>query len=259
MPDDFTRALIDPLAPLPHNWPGGILGVFLLFCLPIGGGIPLGVIMARDAGLSPALTAALYCASDVVLAFTTEPMLALLRWLSRRIAFLARIGQVFGRLTGSAGLQDGGVRGPLGLILLAFSVSPTTGRAAAAAAGHGFVSGWTLAIIGDMVYFGVLMVTTLWVSSVFGDDRLTIGGVLIGTWILPLVIRRLRHKKPTQNAPTRVARTASLPASASLSATAALPLAPPSTATPAQATPAAARVTRKRPAGRRRPTRGLHR
>ena len=84
------------------------------------------------------------------------------------------------------------MRGPLGLILFSFSISPTSGRAAAAAAGHGFLSGWTLAIIGDMLFFGVLMATTLWVTSVFGDSRQLIGAVAIGAWVLPLLIRRLR-------------------------------------------------------------------
>src|SRR5262245_45186797 len=105
MPDDFTRALLDPTAPLPSMWPTGIFGVFLLFCVPTGGGIPSGVILARDAGLPPPATAALYFASDLVLAVTTEPLLALLRWLSRHIEVLARIGAVLSRLSGSAGLQ----------------------------------------------------------------------------------------------------------------------------------------------------------
>jgi hypothetical protein len=252
MPDDFIRALYDPTAPLPATWPGGVLGIFLLFCLPIGGGIPLGVIMARDAGLSPAATAGLYFLSDLVLAVTTEPMLALLRWLSKRITLLARVGQILGRLTGSAGLQEGGVRGPLGLILVAFSVSPTTGRAAAAAAGHGFFSGWALAIAGDMAYFGLLMVTTLWVSSIFGDDRFTIGAVLVATWVLPLLIRRLRRRYGgVRHAPGTPPRTANVPAPKSMLPTAAAP----------SRAPAAARVSRKGPShsGRRRSTRGLHR
>ena len=200
-PDEFLHALLDPTAPLPTSWPGGVFGIFLLFCVPIGGGIPLGVIMARDAGVSPLATAGLYFLSDLVLAFTTEPFLACLRWLSKRVTFLARAGQVFGRITGTAGLQEGGVRGPLGLILVAFTVSPTTGRAAAAAAGHGFVPGWTFAIIGDMAYFVLLMVTTLWVSSIFGDDRITIGAVLVGTWVVPLLIKRARRKRSPQPQP----------------------------------------------------------
>jgi hypothetical protein len=245
MPEDLLRALIDPTAPLPAGWPAGMLGVFMLFMLPVGGGIPFGVLMARDAGISPLVTVGLYFVSDVLLAFVTEPFVSLLRWLSARVPVLARAGKILGRLTGTAGLQDDGVRGPLGLILVAFSISPTTGRAAAAAAGHGFVPGWTFAIIGDMLYFGLLMASTLWVSSLFGDERLTIGAVLIGTWVLPLAIRRLRRRKPQ---PTRTQPARVVTASATLASV------------PAGAAPASALPRRRSTAGtRRRSARGLHR
>jgi hypothetical protein len=230
--NQFSRAMWDPTAPLPSIWPGGAMGVFLVFVTQIGAGIPLGVIMARNAGLPVALTAALYLASDVVLALTMEPVLMGLRWLGQRLA----------RFSGAAGLKSDGVRGPLGLILFSFTVSPTAGRAASEAAGHGFISGWTLAIIGDMAYFGLIMASTLWVSSVFGDDRVTIGAVLLGTWVLPLLVRRLRRKP--QPAPAGVVRAAP-----------ALQLSGASTATSTQAP--------RRPVAhngrRRRSSRGLHR
>ena len=200
MPPDFLHALVDPTAPLPSGWPGGLWGAFLLFLVPVGGGIPVGVLMARDAGASPFVTAFLYLISDVLLAFTTEPFIALMRWLGHRVPLLARIGDRLARLTGSAGLKDDGPRGPLGLILVSFSISPTTGRAAAAAAGHGFVPGWTLAIIGDMGYFALLMVSTLWLSGFTGDDRISIGAVLLGTWLLPLALRKFR-RAPRQSRP----------------------------------------------------------
>ena len=41
MPSDFLLPLLDPTAPLPAFWPSGGLGAFLLFLIPIGGGIPL--------------------------------------------------------------------------------------------------------------------------------------------------------------------------------------------------------------------------
>src|SRR5438132_11654256 len=213
--NQFTRAVFDPTAPLPTLWPGGAWGVFLVFVTQIGAGIPLGVIMGRNAGLSPAVMAALYLGSDVVLALVMEPMLAFLRWLGRRVEFLGRLGNRLARCSGGAGLQGGGVRGPLGLILFSFSVSPTAGRAASEAAGHGFLSGWTLAIIGDMAYFGLVMASTLWVSSLFGDDRLTIGAILVATWLVPMLIGRMRRSAP-QTAPRpgslRVATAVAAPA-----------------------------------------------
>jgi hypothetical protein len=249
--NELTRAMWDPTAPVPSFWPTGWMGVFLIFVSQIGAGIPLGVIKARDAGLSPFFTALLYVASDIVLAVTMEPILALLRWVGKRVEFVGRIGNRLARFSGAAGLQQGGVRGPLGLILFSFSVSPSAGRAASVAAGYGFISGWTLAIIGDMGYFVLVMASTLWISDIFGDDRLAIGAVLIGTWVLPMVIRRMR-RKPRANTHGGV-RT---PAPAALRMS---PL--PATATIASGEPLASPTPRKRTANpsRRRPTRGLHR
>jgi hypothetical protein len=243
-PDDLLRLLWDPTAPLPASWPGGALGAFLLFLVPVGGGIPLGVLMARDGGVSPLVTALLYLASDVALALFTEPWLACLRWLSRRVTVLGRVGARLSRLSSGIGLRDSGSRGPLGLILVSFTISPTTGRAAAAAAGHGFLSGWALAITGDMAYFGLLMGSTLWLSKVFGDDRLTIGAVLLGSWVLPLLLRHLRRRSPPVLVPQPAMALARVAATPDVS-----PERPTRTVEP------------RRRAGRsqrRRPTRGLH-
>jgi len=254
--DDLTRALNeliraqwDPTAPLPFFWPAGVAGVLLMFVLPLAAGIPFGVVMARDAGLSPLTTAGLYLGSDLLLAVTAEPLLVLLRWAGKRVAFLGQLGHVFARATQSVGLSEGRVHGPLGLILFSFSISPTTGRAAAAAAGHGFVSGWTLAIIGDMLFFGMLMATTLWITSVFGDSRQTVGAIAIGAWVLPLVIRRLRRASSgaTKRTPLRVVPSSPIP---SPRPEITLPSPEPAASLPRR------RVSHAR---RRRPSRGLHR
>jgi hypothetical protein len=243
-PNDLLRALVDPTAPLPTGWPSGVWGVFLLFLVPVGGGIPFGVLMARDAGLGLFGTTALYFLSDVLLAFLTEPFVALMRWLGQRVPPLKRMGDLLARFTGGAGLQDGGVRGPLGLILVSFSITLTTGRAAAAAAGHGFISGWTLAIIGDMASFVLVMVSTLWVSSVLGDNRLTIGIVLLASWSLMLVLQRLQRRRVVAVA------TPGPPVP---------PLATVPSMTPLPRPTASSARRRATPTPRRRPTRGLHR
>mgnify|MGYP003331024229 CR=1 FL=1 len=75
-------------------------------------------------------------------------------------------------------------------------VSPT---AAAHAAGHGFLPGWAIAITGDMFYFAVLMVSTLWLNQLLGDERWTVGGMLIFMMVLPSIVRRWqeRHEAKT--------------------------------------------------------------
>jgi hypothetical protein len=250
--NELMRAQWDPTAPLPGFWPTGIAGVFLMFVMPLAAGIPFGVIMARDAGLSPLMTAGLYLVSDLVLPLTAEPFLALVRWLGRRVAFVGRMGKFFTRATDSVGLSDGKVRGPLGLILFSFSISPTSGRAAAAAAGHGFFVGWTLAIIGDMLFFGVLMATTLWVTSVFGDSRQTIGAVVIVAWILPLLIRRLRRRSEPVSRQRKPSQLRVAPATAVAGAKG---------LRVSDGSMVSSPLPRKRVShtGRRRPSRGLHR
>ena len=194
MPSDFLAPLIDPTAPLPAIWPTGAWGAFLLFLIPIGGGIPLGVIMGRDAGLSPLTMSGMYFLSDIFMAVTHEPFFWLLGWLAGTVPVLGKVRDFFRKASGAAGLQNQGARGPLGLILFSFTVDPISGRGAAAAAGHGFAAGWAFAIIGDMLYFGVLMAATLWLSGVFGDDRTTVGVVLLSIWGLSMLIRHRQQR-----------------------------------------------------------------
>jgi len=193
MPSDFLAPLIDPTAPLPAIWPTGAWGAFLLFLIPIGGGIPLGVIMGRDAGLSPLTMSGMYFVSDIFMAVTHEPFFWLLGWLANLVPVLGKVREFFRKASNQAGLQDEGASGPLGLILFSFTVDPISGRGAAAAAGHGFIMGWAFAIAGDMIYFGVLMAATLWLSGMFGDDRTTVGVVLLAVWGLSWYIRRRRR------------------------------------------------------------------
>src|SRR5215213_11260475 len=121
MPSDFLQPLLDPTAPLPAIWPTGFWGAFLLFCIPIGGGIPLGVLMARDAGVSPLTMALMYFVSDIFMAVTHEPMFMFFGWLASIVPALGKVRDFLAKSTGRAGLRDGGTRGPLGLFLFRFT------------------------------------------------------------------------------------------------------------------------------------------
>jgi len=191
--DDFQRALLDPTAPIPSNWPGGWHGVLLLFLVPVGGGIPAGVIMAHARGVGWPAMLALYFVSDVILAFVFEPMLRLLAALGRAMPAFGRVVDFVRATARKSAAQFGNAGGTLALVLVSFGVDPMTGRAAAAAAGHGFVPGWAIAITGDMFYFALLMVTTLWIGAAVGDDRLTIGIMLVVMFVLPSLLRRGRE------------------------------------------------------------------
>ena len=191
MPADLVHPLLDPSTPRPP----GAWGAFLLFLIPVGGGIPAGVLLARAGGVSPPMMAVLYFLSDVVLAFILEPFIRLLLALGRWVPVLAELGRRVRATLQRAGGAATAARGPLGLVLVSFTVDPITGRTAAAAAGHGFVPGWALAIAGDMLYFALLMVSTLWLRGALGDERVTLGVMLLLMLVLPSLLRRWSRTK----------------------------------------------------------------
>ncbi len=122
-----------------------------------------------------------------------EPVLLLLVELGARVPFLFRLGMAM-KLTMARGARQvsGTGAGPIGLLLVAFGVDPMTGRAAAMAAGHGFVAGWAFAIAGDMLYYAVIAVTTLRLNAYLGNPTLAMGIVLGGMVLVPVLVRRGR-------------------------------------------------------------------
>jgi hypothetical protein len=167
--------------------------VLLLFLLPVGGGIPAGVLLAQAKGFGWPLAAGLYFASDVLLALAFEPILRLLMAFGGRVPFLVRLGAALKVAMARSAAPFGGTgAGPIALILVAFGVDPMTGRATALAAGHGFLSGWALAIAGDMLYYAVIAVTTLRLNTYIRNPNLTVMVVMGAMILLPMAVRRLR-------------------------------------------------------------------
>ena len=191
--DDFWRALLDPSAPIPAGWPAGAWGVLLLFLVPVGGGIPAGVLMARDRGLGPLATAWLYLVSDVILAFVFEPFLRFVVLVGRSVPVLGRVARRVREAMRRSGGADTWGTSPLGLVMVSF-VEPMTGRSAAAAVGHGFVSGWAIAITGDMLFFAVIMISTLAMNRAIDDERTTALVMVAVVLGLPPLVRHLRRR-----------------------------------------------------------------
>ena len=177
----------------PGSWPGawGVLG---LFCIPIGGGIPAGVLLGKARGIPWPALEALYFVSDVLLACTFEPVLRLFVLLGRRSPVVKRVADAVRVVVRTSAAKYGSAAGPLALIGIAFGVDPMTGRAAAHAAGHGFVAGWAIAIAGDMLYFTVIMVSTLWLGSIIGDGTIVTVIILALMFAVPAAIRKLRAR-----------------------------------------------------------------
>ena len=151
------------------EWLSNAWAVLALFVLPVGGGIPGGVLLAKSRGLWWPTVAALYFVSDLLLAVAFEPLMMAFISVGQRSERVAKI--VAAMKVAMAKTLPALARRPgaFALIWLSFAADPMTGRAAARAAGHGFVSGWTLAIAGDMVYFFMIMASTLFLSGILGD------------------------------------------------------------------------------------------
>jgi hypothetical protein len=170
-----------------------MLSVLKLFLIPVGGGIPAGVLLAQTKGLAWPLTAGLYLVSDVVLAIAFEPILRLLAMIVGKVPFLARFNAVFKTVMARSVSQfSGASTGPLTLVMIAFGVDPMTGRATALAAGHGFLAGWAFAIAGDMLYFAVIALTTLRLNTYFRDPNTTMLIVLGAMFVVPMLVRYVR-------------------------------------------------------------------
>ncbi len=174
------------------HWISSAWEVLLLFLIPIGGGIPAGVLLARVRALPWLVTVVLYFISDVILALLFEPLLLLLIAAGKRSAFLARFTQALKNSVQKTASRYGTRLGPIALITLSFGVDPMTGRAAAVAAGHGFVSGWTLAILGDMLFFLLIMASTLWLNNLLGDGTWTTVIIMVAMMGGPPLVRRAR-------------------------------------------------------------------
>ncbi len=176
-----------------------MLPVLLLFLIPVGGGIPAGVLLAQSKGFSWSVTAGLYLVSDVILALAFEPILRLLVRLAAKVPFLARLGEAMKVAMARSVAQVGGAgAGPFTLILIAFGVDPMTGRSAALAAGHGFVAGWAFAIAGDMLYYAVIAATTLKLNTYVRNPEMTVWLVLGAMILVPMGVRRFRARSAAE-------------------------------------------------------------
>ena len=172
-----------------------MVSVLILFLLPVGGGIPAGVLLARTKGIAWPVTAGLYLVSDVILALAFEPVLRLVVVLGRKVAFLARLSAAIKvAMARGAALFSGTGAGPFTLLLIAFGVDPMTGCAAALSVGHGFLAGWAFAIAGDMLYYAVVALTALRLNAYIRNPNVTVMIVLGAMIAVPLLVRYFRFR-----------------------------------------------------------------
>ncbi|QXE90202.1 hypothetical protein [Geomonas subterranea] len=180
--------------------------VLKLFLIPVGGGIPAGVLLAKAKGLHWPVTTLLYLVSDVILAVAFEPVLRLIAFVCGKIPVLRRISAALRAANArNAAHFQGTATGPVALVMIAFGVDPMTGRASALAAGHGFVAGWAFAIAGDMLYFAVIAFSTLRLNKYIKDPDTTMWIILALMLLVPMVVRRARPGRPSYQSQEHVA------------------------------------------------------
>ncbi len=167
--------------------------IFMLFAIPVGGGIPAGVLLAQKYALGWIPMAVLYFVSDIILAILFEPILRLLAYLAKWSRFLQNIIAVFKLATDKTIARYGSKPGIMLLVGIAFGVDPMTGRAAALAAGHNFISGWAIAIAGDMIFFSMIAVSTIYLNDLLGDGTWTAVIMLVLMFIIPTVLGKIRN------------------------------------------------------------------
>ena len=172
----------------------GAWDVFLLFVIPLGGGVPSGIVLAKNRGLHWLVMLFLYLISDVVLAIVFEPLLVLFLRMSENSPRLLKMREALAKSTKMTIGRLGVSPGPFSLVAIAFGTDPMTGRSVAKVAGHGFLSGWTFAIVGDMLFFTVLMVSTLWLDNVLGNGTWAAIIITVAMMALPPFIRLIRER-----------------------------------------------------------------
>ena len=175
-------------------FPGGAVAlVFALFWAPVGPGIPAGVLLARHAGINPALTLGLYALSDVLGACLCHPWFGFLRRVGSRVPLLRALGQrllKFALLGARPPRVEDLQHGARGVFPALFRIG-TIGfgldvyHAGLVVAGLPVprVAGWFAAIAGDLVWFALLLGTSMATATVTSDDRV-IAVVMLGVMIV---------------------------------------------------------------------------
>lgn len=178
-----------------HAWE-----ILVLFLVPIGGGIPAGVVIAQKYGVTWPATAFLYLISDIILACAFEPLMLLFIKKSKTVPSVAKVKTELAKTTTHLISNYVVHPGPFNLVMLTFGTDPMTGRALAKMYGRGFLAGWTLVIIGDMLFFAVIMASTIWLNSILGDGTWTAIIITVLIVVVPGLIRKWREK-PTPPTP----------------------------------------------------------
>jgi hypothetical protein len=182
------------------HFPGGPTAlIFALFWAPIGPGIPAGVLLAHHLRLAPAVTFGLYTLSDTLAVVVLNPVYAWLRTHGRRIPTVRKIGRrllavaMIGIRRPTAEETRDGRRAPalFRIGTVGFGVDVYTAGALASALPVPRLQGWAAALAGDLLWFALLLGSSIAAATLLDDDRWIALVVIAVTLIVPPIARRL--------------------------------------------------------------------
>ena len=182
------------------HFPGGPMAlIFALFWAPVGPGIPAGVLLAHHLRLAPTVTFGLYTLSDTLAAIVLTPVYGWLRTHGRRIPTVRKIAKrllavaMIGIRRPTAEEMRDGRRAPalFRIGTVGFGVDVYTAGALASALPVPRLHGWAAAITGDLLWFALLLGSSIAAAAVIDDDRWVALVVVAVTLIVPPIARRL--------------------------------------------------------------------
>jgi uncharacterized membrane protein len=165
--------------------------VLMLFLIPVGGGIPGGVLLAKARNIPWPVMMVLYFISDVILACVFEAILKMVDHAKKRKPFVERILLAFKKSMDLMTSKYGIRMSIFSLVMISFGVDPMTGRVATMRAGYGFFSGWGIAITGDLIFFSLIMVSTLFLNNLLGDGTWTAIIIMVAMTVVPSFMRKI--------------------------------------------------------------------
>ena len=182
------------------QFPGGPMAlVFALFWAPVGPGIPAGVLLAQHLRLPPALTFGLYALSDALAVVLLNPVYGWLRTHGRRVPAIRKVGRralAFAMIGVRRPTADEVRAGRLAPVLfrigtVGFGVDIYTAGALASGLPIARLRGWAAAMAGDLVWFALLLGSSLAAAQVFDDERWVAVVVVAVALLVPPIARRL--------------------------------------------------------------------
>src|SRR4029079_14931972 len=138
------------------------------------------VLLARHLGLAPPVTLGLYAVSDALAVLLLNPIYSWLRTHARRNPRIREIGRrvlavsMIGTGAAKAQAERGDMRPAPALFRIAtvgFGVDIYTAGVLATGLNVPRVTGWAAAIAGDLVWFALLLGSSMAAASVIDDER----------------------------------------------------------------------------------------